>query len=69
MNLGAFEGARVLDEPAVQEIRRNQIPDLVGWHQGLIWYGQRRRGASARWDTPEETTARARGCSSDRTVE
>jgi CubicO group peptidase (beta-lactamase class C family) len=42
MNLGAFEGARVLDESTVQEIRRNQIPDLVGWHQGLIWYGQRR---------------------------
>jgi CubicO group peptidase (beta-lactamase class C family) len=44
MNLGAFEGARVLDESTVQEIRRNQIPDLVGWHQGLIWYGQRRWG-------------------------
>jgi CubicO group peptidase (beta-lactamase class C family) len=44
MNLGAFEGARVLDESTVQEIRRNQIPDLVGWHQGLIWYGQ------SRWD-------------------
>jgi len=23
----------------LQEIRRDQIPNLVGWHQGLIWYG------------------------------
>jgi CubicO group peptidase (beta-lactamase class C family) len=44
MDFGAFDGARVLDESTVQEIRRNQIPDLVGWHQGLIWYGQRRWG-------------------------
>jgi CubicO group peptidase (beta-lactamase class C family) len=44
MNFGAFEGARVLDESTVQEIRRNQIPDLVGWRQGLIWYGQVRWG-------------------------
>jgi CubicO group peptidase (beta-lactamase class C family) len=23
----------------VREIRRDQIPDVVPWHQGLIWYG------------------------------
>jgi CubicO group peptidase (beta-lactamase class C family) len=44
MNFGAFDGARVLDESTVREIRRHQIPDLVGWRQGLIWYGQRRWG-------------------------
>jgi CubicO group peptidase (beta-lactamase class C family) len=44
MNLGTFEGARVLDETTVREIRRNQIPDLVAWHQGLIWYGERPLG-------------------------
>jgi CubicO group peptidase (beta-lactamase class C family) len=44
MNFGAFDGARVLDESTVREIRRQQIPDLVGWRQGLIWYGQTRWG-------------------------
>lgn len=44
MNFGAIEGARVLDGSTVREIRRNQIPDHVGWPQGLIWYGQVRWG-------------------------
>jgi hypothetical protein len=39
MNFGEFQGTRVLDVDTVVEIRRNQIPDLVGWRQGLIWYG------------------------------
>jgi CubicO group peptidase (beta-lactamase class C family) len=34
MNFGAFDGARVLDQSTVGEIRRQQIPDLVGWRQG-----------------------------------
>jgi CubicO group peptidase (beta-lactamase class C family) len=29
----------VLSRRTVQEIRRNQIPEVVNWHQGLIWYG------------------------------
>jgi CubicO group peptidase (beta-lactamase class C family) len=44
MNFGVFESTRELDETTVREIRRNQIPDLVRWRQGLIWYGQRRWG-------------------------
>ena len=39
MNLGKLRGMRVLDRSTVEEIRRNQIPRIVGWHQGLIWYG------------------------------
>jgi CubicO group peptidase (beta-lactamase class C family) len=39
MNFGAFDGVRVLERDTVDEIRRNQIPSLVDWHQGLIWYG------------------------------
>jgi CubicO group peptidase (beta-lactamase class C family) len=39
MNFGSFQGARVLDEDTVKEIRRNQVPDVVSWLQGLIWYG------------------------------
>jgi CubicO group peptidase (beta-lactamase class C family) len=39
MNFGEFQGVRVLDRDTVKEIRRSQIPDLVGWRQGLIWYG------------------------------
>jgi CubicO group peptidase (beta-lactamase class C family) len=41
MNGGAFGGVRVLARDTVEEIRRNQIPELVGWHQGLVWYGSR----------------------------
>ena len=44
MNHGAFEGVRVLRRSTVREIRRNQIPDLVSWHQGLIWYGIKTHG-------------------------
>ncbi len=40
MNLGTFEGVRVLDAATVREIKRNQIPDLVDWRQGLIWYAE-----------------------------
>jgi CubicO group peptidase (beta-lactamase class C family) len=40
MNLGEFQGTRVLDVDTVKEIRRNQIADLVGWRQGLIWFGE-----------------------------
>jgi CubicO group peptidase (beta-lactamase class C family) len=39
MNFGKLRGMRVLDRSTVEEIRRNQIPTVVGWHQGLIWYG------------------------------
>ena len=67
MNFGVFEGTRVLDETTVREIMRNQILNLVRWRQGLIWYGQR-RWASSRWDTPEATMGRARGCSSGPTA-
>jgi CubicO group peptidase (beta-lactamase class C family) len=40
MNFGEFQGVRVLDRDTVKETRRNQIPDLVGWPQGLIWFGE-----------------------------
>jgi CubicO group peptidase (beta-lactamase class C family) len=39
MNYGKFQGVRVLQRSTVKEIRRNQIPDIVTWPQGLIWYG------------------------------
>ena len=39
MNFGSFQGTRVLDVDTVKEIRRNQVPDVVSWLQGLIWYG------------------------------
>jgi CubicO group peptidase (beta-lactamase class C family) len=38
MNLGEFRGVRVLGADTVKEIRRSQIPDIVSWRQGLIWY-------------------------------
>lgn len=44
MNFGAFRGTRVLEAETVREIRRNQIPGIVGWHQGLIWYGKHPHG-------------------------
>jgi CubicO group peptidase (beta-lactamase class C family) len=44
MNFGTFDGVRVLDRSTVKEIRRNQIPRIVSWHQGLIWYGARPHG-------------------------
>ena len=39
MNFGKIRGKQVLSRSSVEEIRRNQIPNVVGWHQGLIWYG------------------------------
>jgi CubicO group peptidase (beta-lactamase class C family) len=39
MNFGKIRGKQVLSRGTVEEIRRNQIPNIVGWHQGLIWYG------------------------------
>lgn len=39
MNFGKFLDVRVLQRSTVREIRHNQIPDVVRWHQGLIWYG------------------------------
>jgi CubicO group peptidase (beta-lactamase class C family) len=44
MNHGEHLGVRVLDRATVREIRRNQLPDVVSWHQGLIWYGASPRG-------------------------
>jgi CubicO group peptidase (beta-lactamase class C family) len=44
MNFGAFRGTRVLEVDTVKEIRRNQLHGLVGWHQGLIWYGKHPEG-------------------------
>jgi CubicO group peptidase (beta-lactamase class C family) len=44
INHGAFQGVRVLDRSIVAEIRRNQIPDIVSWRQGLIWYGSSPNG-------------------------
>jgi CubicO group peptidase (beta-lactamase class C family) len=38
INFGAFQGARVLRRSTVHEIRRGQIPRIVPWRQGLIWY-------------------------------
>jgi hypothetical protein len=37
----------VLDADTVREIRRDQIPGLVDWPQGLIWYGDGWPGFSA----------------------
>jgi CubicO group peptidase (beta-lactamase class C family) len=39
MAFGALDGVRVLESNTVREIRRNQLRDMVWWHQGLIWYG------------------------------
>lgn len=39
MSFGELDGVRVLERSTVREIRRNQIPDIAWWHQGLIWYG------------------------------
>jgi CubicO group peptidase (beta-lactamase class C family) len=44
MQFGRFQGIRVLGTDTVREIRRNQIPDVVPWRQGLIWYGERSWG-------------------------
>ena len=44
MNGGSFQGDRVLAEATVREIRRNQIPDVVSWRQGLIWFQERTWG-------------------------
>jgi CubicO group peptidase (beta-lactamase class C family) len=44
MNHGALGDVRVLDAATVREIRRNQIPDIASWHQGLIWYGAAPKG-------------------------
>jgi CubicO group peptidase (beta-lactamase class C family) len=38
MNFGALN-VRILDRSTVREIRRSQIPEIVRWHQGLVWYG------------------------------
>jgi len=47
MNFGTFQGARVLDADIVTEIRRKQLHGLVPWHQGLIWYTEKRWGFEA----------------------
>jgi CubicO group peptidase (beta-lactamase class C family) len=39
MRFGELDGVRVLERGTVHEIRRNQIPDIAWWHQGLVWYG------------------------------
>jgi CubicO group peptidase (beta-lactamase class C family) len=39
MNDGKLRGVRVLERATVEEVRRNQLRGVVGWHQGLIWYG------------------------------
>ncbi len=44
MNGGSFQGDRVLAEDTVREIRRNQLPDVVSWRQGLIWFQERTWG-------------------------
>jgi CubicO group peptidase (beta-lactamase class C family) len=44
MNFGEIGGKQVLARSTVEEIRRNQIPNIVGWHQGLIWYGSSPHG-------------------------
>jgi CubicO group peptidase (beta-lactamase class C family) len=38
INFGSFQGARVLRRATVHEIRHSQIPNIVPWRQGLIWY-------------------------------
>ena len=38
MRFGIFQGVRVLERATVEEIRRGQIPRIVPWQQGLIWY-------------------------------
>jgi CubicO group peptidase (beta-lactamase class C family) len=44
INHGVYQGVRVLERSTVAEIRRNQIPDIVSWRQGLIWYGNSPHG-------------------------
>jgi CubicO group peptidase (beta-lactamase class C family) len=39
MSFGELDGVRVLERSTVRETRRDQIPDIAWWHQGLIWYG------------------------------
>ena len=38
MHFGTFRGVRVLEHSTVEEMRRGQIPRIVPWQQGLIWY-------------------------------
>jgi CubicO group peptidase (beta-lactamase class C family) len=40
MNFGTFDGVRVLEAATVRGIRHDEIPDIVDWRQGLIWYGE-----------------------------
>ncbi len=40
---GELDGVRILEESTVQEMRRDQVPDVVAG-QGLIWYAIRRNG-------------------------
>jgi CubicO group peptidase (beta-lactamase class C family) len=39
MHFGKFRDVRVLERRTVEEIRRGQIPRIVPWQQGLVWYG------------------------------
>jgi CubicO group peptidase (beta-lactamase class C family) len=41
MNQGTFDGVQVLEPETVRESRRSQVPGLVYWRQGLIWYEER----------------------------
>jgi CubicO group peptidase (beta-lactamase class C family) len=43
IRLGELDGARILQEETVREMRRSQVPDLIAG-QGLIWYVLHRRG-------------------------
>ena len=43
IRLGELDGARILQEETVREMRRSQVPDLI-LGQGLIWYVLHRRG-------------------------
>lgn len=38
INFGKFRDVRVLERRTVEEIRRGQIPRIVPWQQGLVWY-------------------------------
>jgi CubicO group peptidase (beta-lactamase class C family) len=43
IRMGELDGARILQEETVREMRRNQVPDVIAG-QGLIWYVLHRRG-------------------------
>lgn len=43
IRFGELDGARILQEETVREMRRSQVPDLIAG-QGLIWYVLHRRG-------------------------